>query len=208
MLKKTAVFTVAAVLTSVSLLAQPQPQPQAQQPRPAPAPAGEARPAPQPPPARQPLGRLENVKLELTITDQTGPGQPTRKVVTMIVADRERGAIRSRARVRLSDNRWQDLTINVDAVPQIVRDGDAVRVQLGLEYQPQGAVQAEKEVSAAALELQSKGLSVVGADPTSANLNQQITLLLQPGKPMSISQAADPASDRRITVELTATILK
>jgi hypothetical protein len=40
------------------------------------------------------------------------------------------------------------------------------------------------------------------------NLNEQITLILVPGKPMTISQAADPVSDRRITVELTATILK
>jgi hypothetical protein len=206
MLKKTAVFTVATVLTSVSLLAQPQPQ--AQQPRPAPAPAGEARPAPQPPARPQPLGRLENVKLELTITDQTGPGAPTRKVVTMIVADRERGAIRSRGRVLLPGERqWQDVTINVDAIPQIVRDGGAVRVQLGLEYQPQDArALSPKEVEAAAT--QAGVPPPTSPHPAFANLNQQITLLLQPGQPMSISQAADPASDRRISVELTATILK
>jgi hypothetical protein len=199
MLKRTLILTLAALITSAAALAQ--------EPKPTPAP-GEPKPAePRTAPKPEAPGRLENIKLDLTITDQTGPGAPLRKTVTMIVADRERGAIRSRGHARIDaapmPPSMQPVTINVDAVPQIVRDGGAVRVQIGLEYQPHPASTAgakERQVEAAA----AQGIPAESV----TNLNEQITLILVPGKPMTISQAADPVSDRRITVELTATILK
>ena len=45
-------------------------------------------------------------------------------------------------------------------------------------------------------------------EPSSSSLSQRLTLNLESGKPMMVSQAADPTSDRKITVEVTATILK
>ena len=128
-------------------------------------------------------GQPVNIKLDVTITDQTGPGEPIRKVVTLIVADRTNGSIRSTGSVR-SQGRVQ---INVDARPQILQSG-AIRLMLGLEYNPR----------------------TLGNDaPTEwSSLNEQLGVVLQPGKPLLVSQAADPASDRKITVELTATILK
>jgi hypothetical protein len=39
-------------------------------------------------------------------------------------------------------------------------------------------------------------------------LNERIVTILESGKPIVISQAADPTSDRRIGVEVRATILK
>jgi hypothetical protein len=128
-------------------------------------------------------GQPVNIKVDLTITDQTGSGEPLRKVVTMLVADREIGSIRSSGSVRNS----RRVQINVDVRPQILQSG-AVRVMLGLEYNP----------------------GTLGNDaPTEwSSLNEQIGVVLQPGKPLLVSQAADPASDRKITVELTATLLK
>jgi hypothetical protein len=41
-----------------------------------------------------------------------------------------------------------------------------------------------------------------------SSLNERISVIVQDGKPMVISQAADPGSDRKITVELRATIAK
>ena len=38
--------------------------------------------------------------------------------------------------------------------------------------------------------------------------NERLSVILESGKPMIVSQAADPTSDRKITVEITATILK
>jgi hypothetical protein len=39
-------------------------------------------------------------------------------------------------------------------------------------------------------------------------LNEMLTVILQNGKPMVVSQAADPLNDRRITIEVKATIIK
>ena len=130
-----------------------------------------------------PLGQPVNIKLDFTITDQTGPGDPLRKVVTLVVADRHSGSIRSTGSVR-SQGRVQ---INVDARPQILQSG-AIRLTLGLEYNPR----------------------TLGNDsPTEwSSLNEQIGVVLQPGKPLVVSQAADPASDRKISVEVLASVLK
>lgn len=129
------------------------------------------------------LGQPVNIKLDLTITDHTGPGDPIRKTVTLVIADRASGSIRSSGSVR-GQGRVQ---INVDARPQILQSG-SIRVMLGMEYNPR----------------------LTGNDnPTeSSSLNEQLGVVLQPGKPLIVSQAADPASDRKITVELTATLLR
>ncbi len=214
MLKKTlGVMAVSGLLTA-SLVAQ--------QPRPAekPTPRSEAaerqamqpsigtEATPFPAPGGVGGGQAVNVRLELTITDQTGPGEPTRKVITMIVADRQNGFIRSKATVRapvvstppgvvgMGMAQYRDLTINVDARPVLLKpaaEGGNIRVDLGLEYQPtipsgSGAAPAD--------------------EPGMSNLNERISVIIEPGKPLTISQAADPASDRRISVELKATILK
>jgi hypothetical protein len=130
-----------------------------------------------------PLGQPVNIKLDFTITDQTGPGDPLRKVVTLVVADRHAGSIRSTGSVR-SQGRVQ---INVDARPQILQSG-TIRLTLGLEYNPR----------------------TLGNDsPTEwSSLNEQLGVVLQPGKPLVVSQAADPASDRKISVEVVAAVLK
>ena len=134
--------------------------------------------------APEPPGQPTNIKLDLTITDQTGPGNPLKKVVTMVVADRGNGSIRSSGMMGPQGRRVQ---INLDAYPTILQSNQ-MRLRLSLEYNP----------------------GSVGSDgPTEwSSLNEQITLLLEPGKPMMISQAADPISDRKITVEVRATLLK
>ena len=45
-------------------------------------------------------------------------------------------------------------------------------------------------------------------EPGMTSINERMTLILESGKPLVISQAADPTSDRKITVEVTATILR
>jgi hypothetical protein len=65
-------------------------------------------------------------------------------------------------------------------------------VDLGLEYQPTTP----------------SGGNASQAVEGMSNLNERISVILESGKPLTISQAADPTSDRRISVELKATILK
>ena len=138
---------------------------------------------PVPPRAPEPSGQPVNIKLDLTITDQIGTGEPIRKLVTMVVADRGRGSVRSTGSVRTQGR----VQINMDAQPQILPSG-GIRLSLGLEYNPR----------------------TLGNDsPTEwSSLTQQIQTVLEAGKPLVISQAADPASDRKIMVEVRATIMK
>jgi hypothetical protein len=154
---------------------------------------GQSRPTPAPAEAPSPPGQPVNVKLDLTITDQLGPGEPAKKTVSMIVADRMAGSIRSIGNIERA-------TLNVDATPHILQNGN-VRLQLGLEYNPRQGRGADKAKtpSGDVVEIPREGGS---------SLNQRVVIILEPNKPLILSQAADPLSDRKITVEVRVSILK
>lgn len=167
-----------AALAVTSATAQ-SPSPPQQPPKP----AEPARTEDRPPRPVEAMGLPSNIKLDLTITDQGGSGDPARKVVTMVVADRGTGSIRSGGVIRPQGR----VHINVDATPTILQNG-TIRLRLGLEYSPRAAT--------------------TDGGSESPTLNEQMTVLLEPNKPLVVSQAADPASDRRITVEVRATTLR
>lgn len=141
-----------------------------------------------------------NIKIEVSITDQTGSGTPARKVVTMIAGDQQSTSIRSSASVPVRmvgpgtttpTVNYRNVTINVDARPSILsKDPNKVLVGFSMQYFPKSAGGAEE------------------MEPGMAQLNESLSLILESGKPMVVSQAADPTSDRKITVEVTATILR
>jgi hypothetical protein len=157
----------------------------AQTKQPPPAQAKTDKPDKAPAEVPQPQGQSVNIKIDLTITDQDGRGEPAKRTVSMIVADRMNGFIRSSAQVIGG----RVVILNVDASPVILRDG-ALRLGLALEYLP-------KPTSEAA-----------SSGATLASLNERLTLIVTPGKPMIVSQAADPTSDRKIAVEVLATMQK
>ena len=137
-----------------------------------------------------------NVRLDLTILDQVATGAPTRKTVTMYIADRSGANVRTTGRI-LTREGWRDVLINVDARPTVIRGkNDAVRVDLGLEYRPMAAQSSPAPIN----------MLEANVQPTA--LKQNVVTILDSGKPILISQAADPSSDRRISVELKATIEK
>jgi hypothetical protein len=153
-------------------------------------PAKQEKPAPSAPKPPVPEGLASNIRIEITITDQAGPGEEAKRTVSMIVADRKNGSIRSAGRV-VTPSQSTPVFLNVDATPAILKDG-LMRIDLGLEYVPKA------------------GTDNV-APPNNGDrgsLNQRLSLLVQSGKAMIVSQASDPMSNRRIAVELTATILK
>jgi hypothetical protein len=132
--------------------------------------ATQAEPGIAPPRAPEPVGQPVNIKFDLTLTDQAGAGEPTKKTVSLLVLDRQTGYVRSTS----SSERTGPMKINVDARPQILPTGN-IRVTLSLEYQA---------------------------------FIQQQTVVVESGKPLVLTQTADPLSDRRVTVEMRATILK
>jgi glucose/arabinose dehydrogenase len=88
---------------------------------------------------------------------------------------------RQSGRIRTGRN---NIALNVDARPEIVRD-NRVRVLLSLEYTPQDT------------------------DRTSPMaISESVAALLEDGKPLVVSQSADPSSDRKVRVELKATIVR
>lgn len=175
------------ILTTAVLLSLFTGTSEAQQGKPEPEPA-----APTPAPARAlppPSGHPVNVKLDFTITDQAGPGQPARKIVSMIVADQQRGSIRNGGQVFLEGKGRFDVVLNVEATPIILSD-DTIRVSLVLEYAPKPDADS------------------AGSGEGRGHLNERLGLIVVPGKPLTVSHASDPTSDRRIAVELVASVLK
>jgi hypothetical protein len=115
--------------------AAPQPpraQRAAQTPRPVPAPAAPAAPAPPAPPAPalpDPAGQLLNIQVDVTIVAEA-PGQAAvKKLVSLTVADRQNGMVRSND----TRNPGSGDTLNVDVQPTVQRNGQ-ILTRVGVEY--------------------------------------------------------------------------
>jgi hypothetical protein len=128
-----------------------------------------------------------NIRVELAISDQRGTSVPISKIVTMTMMDSGSGRIRTGGDVRTPLG-FRPVTLNVDAQPRIHKDGK-IRVDMTIEYRPTAA-ESDTEQS---------------STPT---INESISVLLEDGKPLLISQSADPATDRKVKIEVKATILK
>ena len=79
--------------------------------------AGAREPSPVEVAPRETPGQPINIKLEITITDQGAPGEPSRKTVSMVVADRAVGSVRTAGTQIMTATGPQPLLINVDATP-------------------------------------------------------------------------------------------
>ena len=82
-------------------------------------------------------------------------------------------------RIRSSNNVG---VLNVDGNTRVASDG-RIHVFITIEYMPDRSA-------------------------TTTNLNQSISLMVAAGKPTQISQSADPGTDRKVSVEITATVVK
>ena len=154
------------------------PVPQAAPPPPA---APPAKPVP-PAPAR--LIAPRNVRFDIAITDSGGP-KPVTKVVSVTVADNNAsGSIRSVARLSPVPEDMYPLNLDVRAVMGF--DDGSVRASVNVEYQPY----------------------IPDAKMKPGAITASATAVFQDGRKTQILQSTDPLSDRRTTVEVTATILK
>lgn len=136
-----------------------------------------------------------NVRLELTITDQSGGGQPEKKTITMLLADGFDGRVRSgNVLTDPATGSRYNVQLNADAQVILVAD-DKVRARITVEYSAAGT----------AVFASSDGSNFFNP-PT--GLNETVTVILANGKPTVITQSADPATDRKVTLEATATIIR
>ncbi|MDQ3069165.1 MAG: hypothetical protein M3R55_05490 [Acidobacteriota bacterium] len=143
-----------------------------------------------------PIGRsssslsMTNVRLELTITDQSGGGQPIKKVITLLLADGGSGRVRSSSNLEApnANATWYQVSLNADARIWKV-DGDRIRTNITVEYAP--AAQEGTDVAR-----------------RGSPLNQTVDVVLINGKSTVIVQASDPLTDRKVTLDATATIVR
>ncbi len=138
--------------------------------------------------APRPRGQLVNLRLEFTVTDQIGAAPPVRKTITMNVADGESGRIRTNAEVFRKNTAPTFVPLSVDAEPRI--EGDRIRLRASLDYQllkdaPEPDMPAGK-----------------------TSIAQSVTAILNDGVATVLSQSADPLTDRKVTLEVKATIVK
>jgi hypothetical protein len=161
------------------------------------APAVSAAPAPPPPPAPPGPPRREgqpiNVKVELNISEEGGGNPPVRKTISAVVGDSFSGYVRENAFTTTPSagafNRV--VPLNLDAYPVILANGK-IRLTCTIQYNAGGASATSS-----------------ATDPRSGtDIKQNLVLILDSGKSLVVSQATDPVSDRRVTVEVTATILR
>ncbi len=82
-------------------------------------------------------------------------------------------------RIRSGNNQG---VLNVDGQARVADDG-RIYVSITIEYMPDRSLET-------------------------TTLNESISLVLAAGKPTLVSQSADPGTDRRVTVEVTATVVK
>lgn len=160
MLRHTMTTLAAVALTSAIAMGQQAQAPAAPKPAEAPAPAQ---------PARN-VAQLVNVRLDLTVTEQRDGTALAPRTVTMLIADRESGRVRTGG---------GNAMLNVDARPELMRDG-RIRVWLSLEYRRQ-TDEGDKVPPALLTEslaciLEDGKLLVVSqsADPTSAHTSVRV----------------------------------
>jgi hypothetical protein len=137
-------------------------------------------------------GQPVNVRIDVTITDQGRSGvAPLKKTVTIVTGDGLGGRIRSGANY----SNLPPVPLNVDAEPELLSDGK-IRVRVNLQYDlPAGiAVQNPELPGAGTLR--------------STQIQENLSLILENGKPIVAAQSADPVGDRQVTVELKATVLR
>ena len=165
------------VLLSVSIAAQQKPAPPAAPAAPAPPTA----PAPPSPPIDvEQGGQPLNIRLDVTVTDQTAGGVPQPKALMVMLVDRAMGRTRAA---------FQDRSIAVDARPVMV-DG-RIRVSV--------TVQSDRAVSF---------VPPKETDDHTIAWRNSFSLLLENGKPMLALETSDTVTKRKMSIEVKATIQK
>jgi hypothetical protein len=130
---------------------------------------------------------LVNVRIELTITDERGGSSPVKKTITVIAADANLSRIRSNT---LAGPPIGEVPLNVDVMPG-VRQGGKIRLMITLQY-----------------DLPSPPGEAKGATLYKTAISETLNIIVDDGKPLVVAQSADPVSDRRVTIEVRATVLK
>ena len=189
---------LAAALVAPPVLDQaPQPAPPVPAPGQPPRGTTPATVAPPAPAAPRREGQPINIKVEVTITDQSGGTQALKKTVTVVTGDSMTGFIRTSAAY---DPPIGIVPLNVDVEPQVLPD-NRVRLRLNLQY---NLPSSEGRKSSTVGQPSREG----GAVLRTTEIRENLSLILENGKALVAAQSADPVGDRQVTIDVKATVLR
>jgi len=162
-----------------------------------------------------------NVKLDVVITYQVGTGAAVKRSATVTVADQGRGSLRSGTQVAVPETQmaptpaavakadggmaapstpmtrfqYRSVGLNVDA-NRVGIYGNKARLELSVEF--------------SAIDEKSPDTGKPLMSPSFPTFSQNLTLVLENGKPLVIAQTSDVVDNivRKQSVEVTATILR
>ena len=126
-------------------------------------------------------------------------GNVVTKVVTVVVADGEEG----RVRTIVVPKGGHAAPLNVDVRPHVQSNG-RILVRLALQYDLGRGPSEEAEEPPAP----GAAPTVVIAPADRSSVNETVAVVLENGRPMIVTQSADAVTDRKVTVEVKATVLK
>jgi len=185
---KRLIALTALLLTASHALAQAPRVPPAP-PAPPRAAAAPAPPAPPAPPRKE--GQPVNVRVELTIAESGAGAPPVKKSIIAVVGDSYNSFVRENG---VQDTDRQNMPtqrtafpLNLDVRPEILTNGK-IRLTCTIQYQSSQLPAQDRRIT--------------------TDIRQTLVLNLDNGKALTISEATDPITDRKVTVEVTATILK
>jgi hypothetical protein len=194
--------------------AQPSSNKPAAQKPPAPPPAPPATGAkpgadapPPPPPAPTRDGRTRrlgpNVRVEVTLSEAVGNAPTQPKAVTVTTSDGHWGRVRTTVHTQLGR-----APLNVDIKPDVQPDG-RVMVALNIEYGIRtGGARPVTFVPGPGGEMVPNSKEEEPVQPFLSELNESVTVVLENDRPLVVTRSADPIGDRKVTVEVKATVLR
>jgi hypothetical protein len=127
-------------------------------------------------------GQPINIRLDVSVIDQTAQGANQPKSLMVLLADRAMGRTRAA---------FQDRSIAIDARPTIA-DG-RIRVYLTIQSEP------------------NRNMFAAGPPPEpdhTINWRNSFSLLLENGKPLVALETTDAVTKRKMSIEVKATIQK
>jgi len=178
-------------------------------------------PAIAPPSARPEVGQLRpeaaNVRIEVTISYQVGNGAPLRRTAVLTVADQGQGSLRAGNQVAVPSTtftpvaatakgdsagspptpmtsfNYRSVGLNVDARNVYIQENKA-KMSLSVEFST----------------IDEKTSDAGGRPPSFPTFSQNLSLILENGKPLVVAQSSDYLDnvERKQSVEVKATILR
>ena len=135
-------------------------------------------------------GQPVNIRIDVTINDARGAQPPVTKAVSLMAADGGTAFIRSTAEAPYGAKveSIRHVPLHVDASPRI--EGSRIRLRFSLEY---NAVDLAADTRQFYPRMEIK---------------ENLALVLENEKSLVVAETPDPLSDRRVTVEVKATILR